>query len=392
MVGVRSREIVTPPADETTAEAIDAFLSEATPAPTTQFAEVAGEPVLRTIYPSVASQQSCVDCHNKLQAGKPQWRLNDVMGAFVAEVPAGPFLAQACYDATITALLVFFVAMGIGSSLFFGHARQLARRAESEATLRAAHEDLKSAVDKLATQERLAAIGQMAGTVSHELRNPLGVIRSSMTVIQSMTAGKQLGVERALERIDRNIERCTKIIGELLDFTKPSELIRELVAVNSWLGAILDEYALHSGISLSRDLKSDCEAAIDTHRFEQVIVNLLDNACQALTDGKWEPPAVRERLITVRCEATGPHVRLTVADTGPGIPPDVVPKIFEPLFTTKSFGTGLGLPTVRKIVEMHGGTIDVASVPNQGTTFTIRLPRQAEPAQFAAVTRPEVAA
>ena len=392
MVGVRGRQIVTPPADQTTAAAIDAFLSEATPAPTTRFAEINGEPVLRTIYPSVASQQTCVDCHNKLQAGRQQWKLNDVMGAFVAEVPAGPFLAQARYDAAITALLVFFVSMGIGSHLFFSHARQLARRAESESTLRAAHEDLKAAVDKLATQERLAAIGQMAGTVSHELRNPLGVIRSSMTVIQSITAGKQLGVERALERIDRNIQRCTKIIGELLDFTKPSELIREPVAVDSWLGAVLDEYAVHSAISIQRDLQPDCEAVIDTHRFEQVIVNLLDNACQALTDGKWEPPAVRERRITVRCEAAGPHVRIAVADTGPGIAPGVVPKIFEPLFTTKSFGTGLGLPTVRKVVEMHGGTIDVASVPDQGTTFTIWLPRQAASAQTGATARPEAAA
>lgn len=381
MVGVRGREIVTPPADETTAAAIDAFLAEAAPVPVTQLAEVNGEPVLRTIYPSIASQQSCVDCHNQLQAGRTPWRLNEVMGAFVAEVPAGPFMAQARFDATITALLVFLASMGIGSSLFFGHARQLARRAESEATLRAAHEDLKAAVDKLATQERLAAIGQMAGTVSHELRNPLGVIRSSMTVIQSMTAGKQLGVERALERIDRNIERCSKIIGELLDFTKPSELVREPLAIDSWLGGVLDEYALHDSISIVRELQPGCEAAIDTHRFEQVIVNLLDNACQALTDGKWEPPAVCERRITVRCEATGPHVRITVADTGPGIPPDALPKIFEPLFTTKSFGTGLGLPTVRKIVEMHGGTIDVASLPDQGTTFTIWLPRQGAAAQ-----------
>jgi hypothetical protein len=80
MVGVRGREIATPPADETTATAIEAFLSEATPEPITQFAEVNGESVLRTIYPSVASQQSCVDCHNKQQAGKQQWKLNDVMG------------------------------------------------------------------------------------------------------------------------------------------------------------------------------------------------------------------------------------------------------------------------------------------------------------------------
>jgi len=380
MVGVRGREIVTPPGDESIAAAIDAFLAESPPSPVTQFADVGGQPMLRTIYPSIASQQTCVDCHNKLQAGRQPWKLNDVMGAFVAEVPAGPFLAQARHDAAIAALLVFIGAMGIGSCFFVLHAKQLARRAESEATLRAAHEELKSAVDRLARQERLAAMGQMAGTVSHELRNPLGVIRSSMTVIQTMTAGKQLGIERAIDRIDRNIERCTKIVGELLDFTRPSELVREPVPVDAWLGALLDEYPLHGGIVLERDLQPDCTAAIDAHRFQQVMANLLDNACEAMTNGKWEPPAVRERRLTVRCEAAGPHVRIAVADTGPGIAPDVQPKIFEPLFTTKSFGTGLGLPTVRRIVEMHGGTIDMESAVDRGTTFTIWLPRQAQTA------------
>jgi len=81
----------------------------------------------------------------------------------------------------------------------------------------------------------------------------------------------------------------------------------------------------------------------------------------------------------VRAEAAGPHLRISIGDTGPGIPEAVLPKIFEPLFTTKSFGTGLGLPTVRKIIEQHGGTIDVDSGAG-GTTFTIWLARHSEPA------------
>jgi signal transduction histidine kinase len=80
--------------------------------------------------------------------------------------------------------------------------------------------------------------------------------------------------------------------------------------------------------------------------------------------------------VTVRTEVGGPFVRIEVSDTGPGIPPDKLPKIFEPLFTTKSFGVGLGLPTVRQIVEEHGGTVDAACLSGEGATFTIRLPRR----------------
>jgi signal transduction histidine kinase len=375
MVGVPGREIVTPPSDKAMADAIRQFLVEANPQPRTEFLETQSETVLRTVYPSIASQQSCVDCHNKLQPSKQQWSVNDVMGAFVAEVPASGFLMQARRDAALTAALVLLAAIGVGSYVFGMHAKQLARRAESEARLSAAHEDLKAAVDKLALQERLAAIGQMAGTVSHELRNPLGVIQSSIGVIRSVTANKQLGIERPLDRIDRSIERCSKIIGELLGFARTGELNRDHFEVDQLVGGILDGYSQPSGIEIHRSLESGATAAIDAHRFEQVITNLLDNACHALADAHRKDGDARENRIFVSTETAGPHVRVTVQDTGPGIPSEVLPKIFEPLFTTKSFGTGLGLPTVRRFVEQHGGTIDVASIPGRGTTFTIYLPR-----------------
>ena len=376
MVGVPGREIVTAPSDAAAASAIEAFVGETKPTPTTQFVEINGEPVLRTIYPSIASQQSCVDCHNKLQAGRQTWKLNDVMGAFIAEVPAGSFLAQARFDAALAGFLVFMMAVGFGSYLFFSHAAQLARRARSEAQLRAAHEELQAAVDRLAVQERLAAIGQLAGTVSHELRNPLGVISSSLAVIKKMMADKNLGVDRLFERIDRSVERCAKIVGEILDYTRPRDLDREHVSIDSWLNSLLDEYHHVDGVTIQRDLRSGAEAVADAHRLHQVMTNLLDNACHALADPQWKPAVPGDRRITVRSESAGPHIRITVQDNGPGIAPDVLPKVFEPLFTTKSFGTGLGLPTVRNIVEQHGGTIEVESVAGQGATFTIRLPRQ----------------
>ena len=250
-------------------------------------------------------------------------------------------------------------------------------RKKTELELRKALDDLHAATDKLAKQERLSMLGQVAGTVSHELRNPLGAIRNSMALLRQITAGKGLGAERALDRIDRNVERCTRIIGDLLDFTRSRELNREATAIDAWLGEALDEMTLMDGLAMRRELTSGGEVAVDRDRFRQVLVNLVDNAAQALTDPAWTPPDDRQRTITVRTETAGPHLRLSIIDNGPGIPADKLPKIFEPLFTTKSFGVGLGLPTVRQIVEQHGGTIDVESTTDEGTAFIVWLPRQA---------------
>jgi signal transduction histidine kinase len=148
------------------------------------------------------------------------------------------------------------------------------------------------------------------------------------------------------------------------------------VAFDAWVGEELDEHPLPPAITLRRELASGCTVAIDGDRFRQILVNLVDNATQAMTDAGWTPPAGRERVVTVRTEAAGPHCRLSVIDTGPGIPAETLPKIFEPLFTTKSFGVGLGLPTVQKIVEQHGGTIDVARTGPEGTEFVVWMPRQ----------------
>ncbi len=138
----------------------------------------------------------------------------------------------------------------------------------------------------------------------------------------------------------------------------------------------LDEHSLGSGVVIVRELSSEATAALDSNRFRQVIVNLLDNAAQAMLATGWSPADGRQPTIMVKTEMAGPHVKLSVADNGPGIAADTLSRIFEPLFTTKSFGVGLGLPTVRNIVEQHGGTIDVRSAVEVGTTFVIWLPRQ----------------
>jgi signal transduction histidine kinase len=235
---------------------------------------------------------------------------------------------------------------------------------------------LSESQDKLARNERLSALGQVAGSVSHELRNPLGTIRHSMGMVRQLIAGKGLGVDRALDRIDRSVERCDAIVSDILEFSRVQELNREATAIDSWLDDMLDEHDVTVAVTVRRELDAGAEVLLDCTRFRQVLVNLIDNAAQAMTDPEWTPADERERTITVRTVAAGPHVRLSVADTGPGISADKLNKIFEPLFTTKAKGVGLGLPTVRKLVEQHGGTIDVESTVNEGTTFTVWLPRQ----------------
>ncbi len=248
------------------------------------------------------------------------------------------------------------------------------RRMESE--LRQALDQTQEAMDKLSRQERLAALGQLAGTVSHELRNPLAAIRNSMALIRQLTADKGLGVERAVDRVERNIARCNGIISDLLEFTRKRDLNRTSTAIDGWLAEMLDEHAVAVGVAIMRDLSSSGVVALDRDRFRQVMVNLLDNAAQAMTTGGWSPTDGRQLTIVVKTETAGPHVRLSVADNGPGIPGENLQKIFEPLFTTKASGVGLGLPTVRTIVEQHGGTIDVESTADAGTTFVVWLPRQ----------------
>ena len=235
---------------------------------------------------------------------------------------------------------------------------------------------LSESQDKLTRNERLSALGQVAGSVSHELRNPLGTIRHSMDTVRRATADKGLGVERALDRIDRSIERCNAIVSDILEFSRVQELNREATAIDGWLDDMLDEHEVTPAVTVRRELGCGAEVLLDSTRFRQVLVNLIDNAAQAMTDAGWAAGAEHERTITVRTVAAGPHVRLSVADTGPGIAADKLDKTFEPLFTTKAKGVGLGLPTVRKLVEQHGGTIDVESAVDVGTTFTVWLPRQ----------------
>jgi len=228
--------------------------------------------------------------------------------------------------------------------------------------------------EMLQRKERLASLGRIAATVSHELRNPLGVVRASIYSIRERTLHKGLGVERALERMERSIDRCVGIISDLLDFARVKDLARETTAIDTWLSEFLAEQELPAGVTLRPQLGCGARLSFDRERLERAVANLIANAVQAMTDPQWIRPDGRPSEIAVSTRINGPFVEVAVADSGPGIAAEVLPKIFDPLFTTRNFGVGLGLPLVRQIMQQHRGSVAVEKTAGGGAAFILRLP------------------
>ena len=243
---------------------------------------------------------------------------------------------------------------------------ELARRVEERTA------ELKHAQEELLRSERLSVLGQLTATVAHELRNPLSAIRNSVFAIKEFVANKGLALDRPLTRIERSIGRCDAIVTDLLDYARSRQLQCAEQVLDPWLGEVLDEQKLPSHVRLSRDLAAPgLVAAFDHERLRRVMVNLVDNAVQSLPETERNG---RELEISVATRRNGESIEIIVSDTGPGIAPDVLPRIFEPLYSTKTFGTGLGLPTVKQIVEQHGGEIELSSELGVGTRALVRLP------------------
>lgn len=233
-------------------------------------------------------------------------------------------------------------------------------------------EKLTETRQELMQSERLATMGQVTATVSHELRNPLGTLSSSLGVLRKVLRNADEEVREELDRMQRNIRRCVRIIEELLDFSREKTFNAHTVAMDRWLPAQLEDISLPEYVALKLDLASQASVRIDSAQFRQVLVNLIQNAHQAIALRQSERP--HGGTITVRTRVEGSSFVLSVEDDGCGIPEEISDQIFKPLFSTKAFGVGLGLPLVKRIVERHRGSIDVASQWGSGTIVTIRLP------------------
>jgi signal transduction histidine kinase len=227
---------------------------------------------------------------------------------------------------------------------------------------------------KLSQAEQSAVVGRLASGIAHEIRNPLNYI--NLTLDRLRTSYKPADVtkeEKYISHINNlkdEVKRINKLVTDFLSFTRPRELeMRQLDLIEELYSAlrIIEDQASENNIETEIISVGKTPAIhADQESLRSVFTNLFINAVQAI--------GIKGGAITVSVRAEKDKVRIEVKDTGCGIAPEHLPNLFEPYFSTKETGTGLGLPIVKKNVEEHKGTIDVQSTPGEGTTFTVTLP------------------
>ena len=222
--------------------------------------------------------------------------------------------------------------------------------------------------------EKLAALGTMAAGLAHELNNPIGVISSRIEIMLLDVEGQAIHGQLAedLRVLHRHAQRVARIAQGLLSFSRQSSGLHGPVDLNHLVEETLllvERPIAKQGVTVTRRLAPDLPPLWgDGNTLQQVVLNLLTNARDAV-DGGGEIT-----VETSRAAGEPDAVRLLVRDTGPGIPPEALPRIFDPFFTTKAEGTGLGLSISYGIVRDHHGTVDVESRPGEGTTFILTFP------------------
>ena len=233
-------------------------------------------------------------------------------------------------------------------------------------------EQLSEARQELMQSERMAAIGQLTATVSHELRNPLATIFSSVSILRRIIPAPPKDVGNELDKMRRNILRCVDIIEELMEFSREQRIRPQPIEIDRWIAEELAEWEFPETVSLEVDLRSNATVALDRDKFRQALSNLLQNAQQAILQQDEDNPPLGRVCVTTA--SNGSDFEFQISDNGCGLEPETKDKIFKPLFSTKAFGVGLGLPLVRRIVDGHNGSIMVESEWGKGTTISIKLP------------------
>lgn len=251
--------------------------------------------------------------------------------------------------------------------------KQLAKQVEEyshglEYTVSERTKQLMEAQEQLLKSERLGAIGELAGMVGHDLRNPLSGIKNAAYYLRKKQAGLMVddGVEM-LTMIDSSVEKANKIVNDLLDYSREMRLELEEYSPKSIIVSLLYTIKLPNNVKVSEHVQPFPLIPVDIDKIERVFYNLVNNALEAMPNGG---------ELKIASTQNEDRLELAFTDTGIGMAEGLLEKIFTPLVTTKAKGMGFGLAICKRIVEAHGGKITVRSKLNEGTTFTVSLPME----------------
>ena len=238
---------------------------------------------------------------------------------------------------------------------------------------RKTQKELKAMEAHVKLVEKMAAIGEMAAGLAHEIKNPLASLRGSIQILAE-DASCDSGNEKLMNIILREADRLNSLVSNFLLFAKPPAAKSEIIDLENALIeiiTILEKDSLCRKISINKDIETDVWVEMDSGHLRQVIWNLLINAAESITD---------TGTIDIEMKSLkGKYAVIKIKDNGCGIPQDVMASIFDPFITTKPNGTGLGLSIVHRIIESYDSRLDVESNVNKGTIFTIRLKKAVSP-------------
>jgi signal transduction histidine kinase len=290
----------------------------------------------------------------------PMITAGELIGALSFGGAPGPFPPE---QVSIAQEAATQLAIAIAQARLYQRVKRQAEELEQRVRERTA--ELEAAQGNLIRAERLAILGRLAGGMSHELRNPLGVIKNSVYYLR-LVAPEDTRIRKHLDILDREAEVANRIVTGLLDYSRVVPAKRIPMDLNDLVRECLSREAVppsvHPVLALSPDLP---RVAIDRDQVMLVLGNLVKNAIQAMPDGG---------TLTIKTTVAHGVVTLAVADTGIGIPAEHLEKIWEPLFSTKARGIGFGLAVVRNLAEANGGEAGVESAVGRGSEFTLRFP------------------
>ena len=270
---------------------------------------------------------------------------------------------------------------------------EITERKRMELALKEANEVLEERVEErtrelietqktVVEQSRKALLGELVASLCHELRNPLNALNASMFVIRRKVIDEYPALDKTFDRSQRTIERCTTILNDLYDFALTGNLVMESISLKEWFENFLASISKPDNVQLHLETEPSLPVCMaDAGQLARAVNKIIGNAVLAAGEHAGK---TGQGQVSISLANSGGRLEIIIRDNGAGMSEDVCSKAFEPLFSTRGFGVGLGLPIARQIMERHGGGIELVSLEGEGTTVTLWLPLRNTPQSKAA--------